>query len=283
MLLYGIGAASFGQLGNLGAKILACTNRNAVVKVKFVRPYWVAYIDQTMLTAKNNGGPGTLSSTYPEVNQYLKQCRLSHLAENASCGTAFPQTEIITTRRFVSSSGSIDTEVVEWARADVLHFMPSLSDRLGKRIVENLWEIVHNSLIHGEGANGVSVSGQFYPTMGYFEVAFYDSGFGIPGRVKDFRAIKMTARDHECIEWALQKGNSTRPLGETGGLGLHLLRDFLRVNHGSIQIVSGNGYFGQDEYGQSSFLTLRNPIAGTLVNMRVVFDDNLYQLEGEAQ
>jgi hypothetical protein len=63
--------------------------------------------------------------------------------------------------------------------------------------------------------------------------------------------------------------------------GLHLLREFLKVNRGAIQIVSGDGYFGQFGDDAPSFQNLRNPIAGTLVNIRVVFDNHLYQLKGE--
>jgi hypothetical protein len=88
--------------------------------------------------------------------------------------------------------------------------------------------------------------------------------------------------DAECIDWAVQKGNSTRPRNEPSGLGLHLLRQFLSLNQGVFQIVSGNGYYGQHANNQPTICTLKSSIKGTLVNIRVVFDNDLYQLKGEA-
>jgi hypothetical protein len=196
----------------------------------------------------------------------------------ANCSESFLNRIIIRIQRFQGDSLPVETKVVQWIKDDLLRFIPKLSLKLRKEIVENLWEIVNNGLVHGESSKGVSSAGQFYPTMGYFEMAFYDAGLGIPNVVRGFGAVPAHISDADCIRWAIQMGNTTKP---PGGLGLHLLREFLKVNRGSIQIVSGNGYFGQFGSDTASYQTLRNPIAGTLVNIRVVFDNKLYQLEGE--
>ena len=85
----------------------------------------------------------------------------------------------------------------------------------------------------------------------------------------------------QCITWALERGNSTQPINESAGLGLHLLREFLTMNHGVFQIISGYGYFGQESDGSHRFCNLRNSISGTLVNIRVIYDNHRYQLSGE--
>ncbi|MBI3193657.1 MAG: hypothetical protein HYZ34_04200, partial [Ignavibacteriae bacterium] len=175
----------------------------------------------------------------------------------------------------------IESNVVLWITNDVLHFLPKLEKKLKKEIVENLWEIVHNGILHGEGEFGVSACGQFYPQMGYVEIAFYDSGHGIPMVVKQHGALPQISTDSDCIVWAIEKGHSTRPLSESSGLGLHLLRKFITVNGGIFQIASGNGYFSKNGHEEPSVHALRNSIDGTLVNIRVVYDNYLYSLISE--
>lgn len=255
-------------------------DRSALLKVKFIRPYGLAYLDQFILNLKDRRN-FSVASTYPEVNQYFKQCGFRHLRKSAPCGNPFPQEEIITIRRFTGSALEVENKVVRWLTKEVLTFLPRLSTKLRKEIVENLWEIIHNGLVHGEGEFGVSVCGQFYPQMGYFEVAFSDLGHGIPKLVRDFEAVAPSASDSDCIAWAVEKGHSTRPFTESAGLGLHLLREFLSINGGVFQLISGDGYFGQVGPNQPTITTLRNPIQGTLVNIRVVFDDKLYKFKGE--
>jgi len=280
MRYYAVTPESFGQLGVFGRQIQKCTPDRIDLKVEFVRPYCVAYLDQTMLT-ESRARSINLTSTYKKVNRYLRQINFEHLAPRALLAKPFPQQDIIKIVRFNGAPLQVEAKVVSWLTETVKPFLPKQSPTLWKRVVENFWEITHNGIQHGGGSFGISACSQFYPMMGYFEVAFYDRGNGIPKLVRAFGAVKNSSPDCACIEWAAQKGNSTLPTGTSAGLGLHLLREFLKLNRGSIQIVSGDGYFGQDGYGQSTYLSLRNPIAGTLVNIRVVFDDDLYQLEGE--
>lgn len=253
------------------------------LKVAFLRPYGVAYLDQIMLYEKRKQKCRHLISTYSNVNQYLKQSAFKHLHPRAKCDNPFPQEDIIKVKRFNGEALAVETGVVRWLTREVIPSFPSLSARVHKPIVENLWEIVHNGLRHGEGEHGVSAAGQFYPKMGYFEVAFYDRGRGIPTRVKNFGALAENRPDSECIAWSLEKGHSTEPVGQSSGLGLHLLRQFLMLNGGLLQIVSGNGYLHHSG-GDSNPIhteTMRNSIEGTLVNIRVIYDDKLYKMAGE--
>ncbi|HEY9167745.1 MAG TPA: hypothetical protein VIS48_16450 [Candidatus Kryptonia bacterium] len=243
----------------------------------------MAYLDQMMLYDKGAQRRKNLVSTYPNVNRYLKQSGFKHLHPKAICDKPFPQEDIIKVKRFKGEPLDVEAAVVRWLRKEVIPCLPTLSPRVHKQIVENLWEIVHNGLKHGHGTHGVTAAGQFYPKMGYFEIAFYDRGYGIPGRVRDFGALGGNSPDSDCITWALEKGHSTEPVDQSAGLGLHLLRQFLMLNGGLLQIVSGNGYL-QHSGGDLMPIhteTMRNSIDGTLVNIRVIYDDKLYKMAGE--
>lgn len=282
MLYYGVKPESLGQLGVLGRQIQESTDRRTELKVKFLRPYCVAYLDQVVLVSNRSQNKTLeLDSAYPEVNRYLKQVGFEHLAKKAPLGKVFPETDIIKVKRFLGEPIAVESRVVEWLTVAIRPFLPEHTTKFWKRIVENFWEIIHNALVHGRGEFGVSSCGQFYPLMGYLEIAFCDQGHGIPKLVKDFGALPKAARDCDCIAWAVRKGNSTLPPTQSGGLGLHLLREFLRINGGLFQIVSGNGYFGQVGQEDPFNTALKNLIAGTIVNIRVIYDDNLYRLRGE--
>jgi hypothetical protein len=217
VIYYGIRPESLGQLGGLGRQIENCRDNNALIKVKFLRPYGVAYLDQFIEDLVKNQPALHVSSTYGELNQYLKQCGFPHLADVSLFHPPFPQNEIISIRRFSGESLTVETHVVDWVKANLLQFLPQLSPQLNKKIVENLWEIVNNGLTHGRPANGVSAAGQFYPSMGYFEIAFYEKGLGLPKVVRDYGQVRSSASDADCINWAIQMGNTTKP---PGGLGL---------------------------------------------------------------
>lgn len=280
MRYYGIRPESLGQLGVLGRQVKECSTKRVELKVEFLRPYGVAYLDQVMLAVRQKREM-KLASTYPQVNRYLKQTSFEHLASRAPLGEPFPQNDIIRVTRFCGTPLDVETQVVSWLTECVKPFLPRHSPLVWKKIVENLWEIVHNGIQHGESEYGVSTCGQFYPQMGYFEMAVYDTGHGIPHKVKEFRAKAITASDCECIDWAVQKGNSTIPFEKSAGLGLHLLREFLSINGGIFQIVSGTGYYDQIGNSPSSTTSLKNSIDGTLVNIRVIYDDHLYKMKGE--
>lgn len=278
MLYYGIKPESLGQLGVLGKHASQCGGKVVELKVNFLRPYGVAYLDQVMLQEREAKSGMTLCSTYPRVNQYLRQCGFAHLPQQAKYDKPFPQDEIISIEQFAGAPESCQGKFLGWLDSRVFRFLPSLSPKANKGIVKNVWEIVNNGLVHSGSVRGVSVAGQFYPAMNYFEVAFYDSGVGIPALVREFKEWKTSVPDSYCIKWAIKKGNTTSP---PGGSGLHLLMQFLKLNRGSIQIVSGDGFYARYGGEKPEFHTIRNPIAGTLVNIRVLYDDNIYKMAGE--
>ncbi len=84
--------------------------------------------------------------------------------------------------------------------------------------------------------------------------------------------------DSDYIEWAMERGNTTLEI-PNAGLGLFILRKFLKINQGSFQIISGNGYFGHISNENEEKRNLQNFLDGTLVNLRIIFDQNIYLLK----
>ena len=53
-----------------------------------------------------------------------------------------------------------------------------------------------------------------------------------------------------------------------GGLGLKLLREFVRLNEGRIQIVSDRGYWECDTNGENA-VRMEQSFPGTVVNLEI--------------
>lgn len=91
MIYYGIKPESLGQLGSIGKQIQNSKDNSVFIKVKFLRPYGVAYLDQVMEQVCEERPSLRLASTYGELNQYLKQCGFNRLAHGCELFREFPQ------------------------------------------------------------------------------------------------------------------------------------------------------------------------------------------------
>lgn len=69
----------------------------------------------------------------------------------------------------------------------------------------------------------------------------------------------------DAIKWALEDKHSTT--GE-GGLGLSLLMELIRISKGSIEIVSGDGYYGIKNAREVSEV-LDKPFGGTIISIEL--------------
>ena len=104
-----------------------------------------------------------------------------------------------------------------------------------------------------------------------------DLGIGIHGSVYKNLGIKFSPE--EAIQWALSGKTSRR--NRSGGLGLQLLQDFIKLNCGKLVIISDTGYW---EYGDGNqyLKKLSLPFPGTVVNIEVnTADINSYCLSNE--
>lgn len=151
---------------------------------------------------------------------------------------------------------------------------PAHTEQAGKLIQESIMEIFVNAVSHGECANVYSC-GEYDKTKHppCLDITIVDCGHSIPQKVNDFMTKKgwQTMSHCDAITWALKAGNTTKNI--PGGLGLSTLIEFLTLNHGAMQIVSG---LGMVEYRNKIFkyYDLSKPFDGTIVNMEFNFNDN---------
>jgi len=158
-----------------------------------------------------------------------------------------------------------------------------VSSRLRDAIVGRVWEIYDNAFLHSESSIGVFSCGQFFWRMGLLKLAVVDFGIGIPANFR--RHLKAhpfveQLTSAQCLRWAFQQGSTTKPDTTRRGNGLVLLKEFVNVNHGRLEIYSQNGY-ALIEGGKEKFSNRRSFFEGTLVNITLRCDKKYYQLVDE--
>ncbi len=177
-----------------------------------------------------------------------------------------------------------DTEFYHYIQNELLNKpgFPSHSMKLGKEIVKNIFEIYENARTHGK-CDFIHTCGQFYPKKPGKPMHFtiVDKGINIKESVSNYLNVDICASD--AIEWAMVKGNTTKTGDTSGGLGLALIFDFIKLNGGKIQIVSSDGFY---EFKNNNVIKkqLSATFEGTIVNITFKLSDtNHYILKEEAR
>jgi hypothetical protein len=125
----------------------------------------------------------------------------------------------------------------------------------------------------------VFVCGQFFPLKQRVDITLADAGVTIPRKVNEAFGWNLSPTD--ALAWALKEGSTTKREGIPGGVGLKLLRDFLTLNQGRLQIASGGAYWELNAGAQFTE-SLPSPFPGTVVNLEVnTADGRRYQLANE--
>lgn len=158
------------------------------------------------------------------------------------------------------------------------HGLPKMSNLLRKRFLESLLEIFQNSSEHSASEQGIFVCGQFFPSKKRLDFSIADAGIGFRDKVRNFFPGK-TINSVDALRWALKEGSTTK--GTVGGLGLKLLKDFIRLNKGKLQIISRYAYY---EYAarNEEFQNMGHDFPGTCVNLEINTDDTgSYSLSSE--
>lgn len=157
---------------------------------------------------------------------------------------------------------------------------PSHSEKLGKEITRNIFEIYENARTHGK-CDFIHTCGQFFPNRDgkplYFTVV--DKGHNIKQNVSKYLNKDIDAT--EAIVWAMVKGNTTKTGDTSGGLGLAVIFQFIEFNMGKIQVISSDGFY---EFNRGKVVTnkLNSKFDGTIVNIKFnLDDDNYYKLVNE--
>ena len=162
-----------------------------------------------------------------------------------------------------------------------------VSKRLRDAIVGHMWEIYNNAFEHSGSEIGVFTCGQHFPHNETLLLTVVDFGQGIPAKIRGFfrqhtdeeRVAKLTGAS--CLRWAFQAGNTTK-VGEPGGSGLDLLKEFVRLNQGKLEIYSNDGYAIVDKGGER-FENRELAFEGTVVHITLRCDENLYRFSDEAE
>ncbi len=168
----------------------------------------------------------------------------------------------------------------EYIRDDLLgrKEMPTMSDRLKRKISEGIYEIFVNAVMHSRTKEGIFTCGQFFPRKNTIEFMVTDLGIGIRNRINQYLKKSFPAVD--AIEWAMQERNTTKP-NDSGGLGLAILKRFITLNKGRIQIISNDGFWELSERGIDR-QTFIGEFPGTAVNICINTDDPMqYSLYDE--
>lgn len=156
---------------------------------------------------------------------------------------------------------------------------PSISDKLNKKIVESICEIFVNAQIHSE-TDCIYVCGQFFPKKDEIEFTIVDRGLGFKKKINN--RFSKNLNGVEAIKWALESGNTTKK-DVPGGIGLDILKQFIILNKGRVQIVSDDGFLMIDSQKESSNI-LKKSFKGTAINMEFKTDDkNSYILSDEVK
>lgn len=185
-------------------------------------------------------------------------------------------------KRFASNGKSeefkryIDNGLVQKIR------FPKHTNKVGESIIENIFEIYVNAITHGE-TDYVYSCGEYKEDDNTLEMTIVDCGKTIPGNVNNYFSSKGKTIINSCdaIEWAFISGNTTKL--QTGGLGLAILKEFIKLNNGAIQVVSGSGMIEFTGNKTDRFL-LCTDFPGTIVNMKFNFDDpKTYLMKSERE
>ena len=155
--------------------------------------------------------------------------------------------------------------------------LPKMSTILKSKIAESIYEIFTNAQIHSETKN-IYACGQYFPHKHIIEFTITDTGKGFKKVISSF--FKKDIRADLAIKWAFENTHSTKQ-HVSGGIGLSILKEFIDLNKGKIQVVSDKGYYKIAPEGDELKL-FNSPFPGSAINMQFRTDDvNLYSLANE--
>lgn len=165
-----------------------------------------------------------------------------------------------------------ETDFKEYIHEDLIQKrrFPHCTVEAERKIIESIYEIFANAVTHS-GCQMVYCCGESHTRMGrpMLDMAIVNMGRTIPDNVNEYlvNTFESPRSPCECVEWAFQKGNTTKMM--PGGLGLDILKEFITANEGKIQMVSG---FAMMDFsaGDFTFHKLNYHFPGTIVN--VVFN-----------
>lgn len=146
---------------------------------------------------------------------------------------------------------------------------PNMSDAVHEKINESIQEMFVNAQMHSE-TEFIYTCGQFFPRDNNLNFTIVDTGIGFAKRIE--KNLGETINSIDAVKWAMIDGNTTKQ-DVSGGLGLALLKEFITLNKGKIQIVSGNAFYELCNNTERVQI-LNNYFDGSVISMTFKTDDD---------
>ncbi len=250
-----------------------------LTRCNFLRQNAVAFLGGVIHLIKAKKGRVSIKDAPPPVmqnlrkNDFLRACGFNLGPRDVSYpyqGNTIPfrQDTGIARERLVSYIQN------DWIGRGWVHVSPLLRDFIAGKV----WEIYDNAFSHSESPIGVFSCGQFYPQMKKLKLTVVDFGLGIPFQVRRFhRNVYLSSS--ETLKWAFVSGNTTT-IGISRGLGLNILKEFIQINQGDLQIFSDRGYALINKNGEF-YRDWNHYFPGTLFNITLECDESYYCFSSE--
>ena len=203
-------------------------------------------------------------------NGFLSHYGHEKIADIYDTTVAYKRFDIVDDRYF---SAYIEREFIH--RSEI----PTMSSGLLKKFHESIFEIFSNSVLHSRAELGIFSCGQFFPRRAMFDFTVADLGIGMQENIQNHLGHRLSPE--KAIDWATTGNNTTKSDGVPGGLGLKLLREFIDLNGGCIQIVSDAGYWKRENQNTQK-ARLPHSFPGTVVSIKInTADTSSYVLKSE--
>lgn len=184
----------------------------------------------------------------------------------------------------LNMNGIMDYLTYNWIGKGWVH----ISNRLRDAIAGKMWEIYNNAFEHSGTEIGVFSCGQHFWRQNDLILSVADFGRGIPANVRTFlrryadEALVSKLSGATCLKWAFERGNTTCMGGIARGLGLDLLKEFIRINQGKLEVYSNDGYAIVNKDGER-YENRDISFEGTVVHITLRCDEKLYQFRDESE
>ena len=151
---------------------------------------------------------------------------------------------------------------------------PQLSNNVRIEMLNSIFEIYTNAFIHSD-CDFVYSCEQYYPkkNLPTLDLTIVDLGRTIKSNVNDFLIENKSGI--EAIEWAMIDSHTTKKKEDNipGGLGFGIIKQFIGLNKGKIQILSADGFiqFEDGDLLQNRFIP---PFPGTIITIEFNLNDD---------
>lgn len=261
-----------------GLKDLAHTD----ISIDFANCRWfeanlTAILAAIIQSLEKKGNSVNLINLKPKIKEIFQRNRF--LSEFGHPVITDTNKTIVTFKKFHPRD---ERNFIDYIRNELIQKkdFPRLSRMAAKKINESIFELFENARTHGL-CEYIYSCGQYYPqqTLPRIDFTIVDMGKTIKANVNEFLKRDMTG--NQSIQWAIEYGHTTKTGKISGGLGLDLILEFIKLNKGKFQIVSSDGFW---EYSnkKTTKKSFDKFFPGTIANLEFNLDDrDYYQLKEE--